>query len=317
MNNQGPSRSNGSEQQSPRRRVRNIRSNRLRSINERPQISSLFVGGQNPSNGRVIPTNGGLNSRDLAAHDARLEEGSRGDVSASSSNGSSISRGSKSSPAFAPQPSLKQPPPTSLHHKVSNEEEQYSRLNLRGMMSPGRYSPKAFSGADLPSDYLAENTIRQQQPQQFLKPPPPQAVPATATSVSSSADYDDLIHMKLAAMNGPQRPPAAPKAPPATYIEIAPGISARLRGAKETYACIENDFFLPTTCFCCEENLFCIMDADFVLCPHCRVVSPMGEETGGPSDGGVGLGFTYDDLQNYQSDILSQQQQQRREQLGF
>ena len=86
-------------------------------------------------------------------------------------------------------------------------------------------------------------------------------------------------------------------------IEIAPGVTANLRGATETWACIRNDFFLPTTCFACELEMCCILDASFVLCPHCKVISPLeGNEA---PNGGVGLGFTFDDLQQWQSEILS------------
>lgn len=47
------------------------------------------------------------------------------------------------------------------------------------------------------------------------------------------------------------------------------------------------------------------MDANYVLCPTCKVVSPMeGCAEGGGLDGGVGLGFTFDDLQQWQHEIL-------------
>ena len=96
-----------------------------------------------------------------------------------------------------------------------------------------------------------------------------------------------------------------------TYMEIAPGQRVRLRGAKETWQCVENDFYLPTTCFSCDTDLCCIMDASYVLCPVCKVVSPVEGWAGGP-DGGVGLGFTYTDLAKWQQEIVH-----RRQQAGF
>ena len=91
-------------------------------------------------------------------------------------------------------------------------------------------------------------------------------------------------------------------------IPIAPGVTARLRGVEETLKCIANDFYIPSTCFCCAQNLFCVMDACYVLCPTCKVVSPL--EGGADSDynGGVGLGFTMDDLQKIQYDIYTGRQ---------
>lgn len=92
-------------------------------------------------------------------------------------------------------------------------------------------------------------------------------------------------------------------------IEITPGFTARLRGAEETWRAIENDFYLPAPCFCCQtDELFCIMDASFVLCPSCKVVSPMEE---GSMDGGVGLGFTHAQLRQWQYDVLVSRHRKR------
>mmetsp|Transcript_12037 Transcript_12037/g.23122 ORF Transcript_12037/g.23122 Transcript_12037/m.23122 type:complete len:323 (-) Transcript_12037:22-990(-) len=94
------------------------------------------------------------------------------------------------------------------------------------------------------------------------------------------------------------------------YMEIAPGQHVRLRGAKETWQCVENDAYLPTTCFSCDTDLCCIMDASYVLCPLCKVVSPVEGWAGGP-DGGVGLGFTYQDLAMWQQEIIERRNQQQ------
>jgi len=95
-----------------------------------------------------------------------------------------------------------------------------------------------------------------------------------------------------------------------TRIELAPGITARLRGSKETIECVERDFYLPCTCFSCQAHLCCIMDAKYVLCPLCRVVSPL-EECPKGFDGGVGLGFTFEALQQLQYEIMQRRQQYR------
>lgn len=90
-------------------------------------------------------------------------------------------------------------------------------------------------------------------------------------------------------------------------IEVAPGIRARLRGAKETMTCVENDYYLPAACLDCSQDLFCIMDASFVLCPTCKVVNPF-EGCADGLEGGVGIGFTYDDLREIQEEILLRRQ---------
>mmetsp|Transcript_13096 Transcript_13096/g.24812 ORF Transcript_13096/g.24812 Transcript_13096/m.24812 type:complete len:287 (+) Transcript_13096:72-932(+) len=140
------------------------------------------------------------------------------------------------------------------------------------------------------------------------------AVPSVASAHSSSpgvmaSSHDAIIAQKIAAYDN-----ASAASQQQEHIEIAPGITARLRGANETWAALENDFFLPTQCFCCQLDICCIMDANFVLCPECKVVSPMDGCAGNGFDGGVGLGFTFDDLQNWQEEIIRRRQEQQQQQ---
>lgn len=101
-------------------------------------------------------------------------------------------------------------------------------------------------------------------------------------------------------------------------VEIAPGVYAPLRGSHETWRAIQRDFYRPTTCVVCgcggggsgsgtdgdATTLFVIQDASYVLCPICRVVGPVepdpdssgGGGGGAAKAGGVGLGFTHEDL---------------------
>jgi hypothetical protein len=97
---------------------------------------------------------------------------------------------------------------------------------------------------------------------------------------------------------------------PQTTIEISPGVHVRLRGAAETWKAIENDYYMPAECICCESTIFCIQNADFVLCPDCRVVSRM-EGVSSRGMGGVGLGFKYEDLARWQDAILKEQLSRR------
>ena len=83
-------------------------------------------------------------------------------------------------------------------------------------------------------------------------------------------------------------------------VEIAPGFWARFRGAKETMECIQEGYYVPIECYACREQICCILDADFVICPACRVVGPVGLVP--PEQGGVGLGVTTEDLVNWQHD---------------
>eukprot|EP00977_Amphora_coffeiformis_P015543 scaffold4552_cov161-Amphora_coffeaeformis.AAC.6 len=109
-------------------------------------------------------------------------------------------------------------------------------------------------------------------------------------------------------------------------VELLPGVYEPLRSAQETWGAIERDFFIPSTCITCQAHIFCIQDSRFVLCPQCRVVSPLHPQDhqassspdhshqGGRGDEpttqvrGIGLGFTYEQLCDWQGDILRQRQ---------
>lgn len=105
--------------------------------------------------------------------------------------------------------------------------------------------------------------------------------------------------------------PDPPPRPPRRTVEISPGVDVRLRGADETWKAIENDFYMPAECMACCANLFCILDADYVLCPDCRVVSRM-EGGSVQGNGGVGLGFKYSNLSKWQEEILETRRTEER-----
>jgi hypothetical protein len=86
-------------------------------------------------------------------------------------------------------------------------------------------------------------------------------------------------------------------------IEVAPGLSVRLRGADETWRAIQADQYQPCTCLECNATMFCIQDAWLVLCPTCRVASPVNVSATANRDGGVALGFTMDVLAEGQASL--------------
>mmetsp|Transcript_17209 Transcript_17209/g.37549 ORF Transcript_17209/g.37549 Transcript_17209/m.37549 type:complete len:159 (+) Transcript_17209:483-959(+) len=88
-------------------------------------------------------------------------------------------------------------------------------------------------------------------------------------------------------------------------IEASPGFWLRLRGSAETKECIRNDFFLPTLCSGCREEIFGIQDAAYLLCPHCRIIGPLWGSNATEEEGGVGLGFTLQDIESVQFEMIS------------
>lgn len=94
---------------------------------------------------------------------------------------------------------------------------------------------------------------------------------------------------------------------------IAPGVTARLRGAAETLAAVAADCYTLATCWVCQTNLGCVANAAYVLCPACRSVSPLQVDDNYSVDG-VGLGFTLEQLQMWQCEIVLRHRQQRERQ---
>lgn len=152
------------------------------------------------------------------------------------------------------------------------------------------------------------------------------------TNFTNDGDLGDIWERKQAAYSSSSRKP-----PPTTYhrhlnsrpsaretiLELSPGVYARLRGAKETWQCIENDFHMPVNCYACSKELCVIQDAAYVLCPSCRSVSPVEQDysnhpffhhhQGGLSRDGVGLGFTFEELFQWQAQIIRRRTDMMRE----
>jgi hypothetical protein len=79
-------------------------------------------------------------------------------------------------------------------------------------------------------------------------------------------------------------------------LEISPGVFAPLRGSEETWRAIQAGNVETVVCVCCCNRIQCIADAEYVICPECRVVSPVGDPyRERPASGlhirGVGLGL--------------------------
>jgi hypothetical protein len=77
-------------------------------------------------------------------------------------------------------------------------------------------------------------------------------------------------------------------------VEVEPGVYLPLRGSEETMLAVNMGYALVTSCLCCSVKLKCVPDCDLVICPDCRVVSPVSNEIQFPSQhhlGGVGLGL--------------------------
>lgn len=131
----------------------------------------------------------------------------------------------------------------------------------------------------------------------------------SSTSTSSRPGSPRSTATNLSDANAQKSPATAQTMP---MMEISPGVTAQLRGVAEIREYVRRDEITPCLCFACELAMFTIADASYVLCPACRVVNPNQEvqehEIQGVTSGsgGVGLGFTFQDLQKIQLEILQE-----------
>lgn len=102
-------------------------------------------------------------------------------------------------------------------------------------------------------------------------------------------------------------------------VEIGPGVWRKLRGADETWEAVMTGNYVPTECLDCNLMLLVIANAQLVLCPGCRVVSPILDDGSGfavtscstpscptgatNSRNGIGLGFLVRDLMKWQGEM--------------
>lgn len=159
------------------------------------------------------------------------------------------------------------------------------------------------------------------------RPLPPQRVPSFSKprrsmgydGISSIGDISSVSNdpLLVSSSSTPHSPSSSPVTLPKSFfhlskfeknlleanevVEMSPGVNVKLRGAQETWSCLQRDFYLPVTCKVCFAELTCIRDLDHVLCPSCSLVSPVeGGPKGIKRGGGVGLGFTFDDLRRWE-----------------
>jgi hypothetical protein len=69
-----------------------------------------------------------------------------------------------------------------------------------------------------------------------------------------------------------------PTKPRRVQIEVSPGEFMNLRGADETADAIEKGRSRIVYCFSCGIGLRCVPDCELVICPDCRIMSPVPQK---------------------------------------
>lgn len=82
-------------------------------------------------------------------------------------------------------------------------------------------------------------------------------------------------------------------------VQIYPGVHVPLRTAQETESAIHRDFYTSAQCLGCDHGMFCIRNASYVICPSCKFVTSLENDSGNGNNNngvtarhGLGMGFT-------------------------
>jgi hypothetical protein len=94
-------------------------------------------------------------------------------------------------------------------------------------------------------------------------------------------------------------------------LEVAPGLFLPLHGSQETSSAMQEGKLVSCNCFVCMETVMCVPQASYVLCPDCRVVSPVAgclslkRRVTLPGEmGGVGLGLKWTEYLKWEQESV-------------
>jgi len=97
-----------------------------------------------------------------------------------------------------------------------------------------------------------------------------------AAASGRAAMEEEDASRTMAAAAAPATASSSPVAAAAPIeIEIAPGEFRQLRGAEETMWALQQGRYQVVDCMNCSSCLQCIDDCELVICPDCRMVSPI------------------------------------------
>jgi hypothetical protein len=95
-------------------------------------------------------------------------------------------------------------------------------------------------------------------------PPDPPPIPEYISDYSSDVSSQSYM---LSSVESRGRKPV--------QVEVYPGEFLQLRGADETIEAIERGHTQLVCCYACGLGLSCIADCKLVICPDCRIISPV------------------------------------------
>jgi hypothetical protein len=149
--------------------------------------------------------------------------------------------------------------------EVVNASDILAKCCLKDNFEPRKPSSEIVRRSRWGSDRKKSSTLKDAVGQEYKTPPPGtyKCMTDPNNSPLEQGGYDCT-------------PPASHRQSgnDVVQVEIAPGFFSPLRGSKETWDAISRGHSTNVDCFGCCTSLLCIADAEYVLCPDCKVVSP-------------------------------------------
>jgi hypothetical protein len=101
-----------------------------------------------------------------------------------------------------------------------------------------------------------------------------------------------------------REPPAAQRDQSKMEMEVGPGVYMSLHCSEETRQAARDGLLTSCPCYNCDQSLRCIAIALYVICPHCREISPIFESQSSSSTagGGIGLGISESEYLTWQDE---------------
>lgn len=123
---------------------------------------------------------------------------------------------------------------------------------------------------------LSERTLQQHQEHQETKE---ESIDKEKAKINSSSSHSGQVGAYSAKIERRQ-------------VQVAPGTNAPFRGSDETTEAMRKDFITHLACWGCTQEVYCIADCRWAICPDCQTISPL--DNCADDAWGLGLGLAED-----------------------
>lgn len=177
---------------------------------------------------------------------------------------------------------------------LDRDEDEYYRRRSEYLQHQQQHSQNSqFSPPHSQPRQQRSPSQQQHSPQQSRSRQPIRRLLSTDSNFGGAGGFASDLYSQNIAVSGHRVAPM--------QIEVSPGVSMPFRGSEETWEAIAMNRIVKTECLGCSIQLYCVEDAELVVCPDCQTMSPAhelgsGEDPNRDRRSGLGLGFKEEQL---------------------